>query len=109
MIGLHDQERNVFGCMPGCRHHADLECTEINDTVFRKWLMLEFQSCFRAGSDYRTSLMSDLAVSGDKVCMQVGIENMRQRKPALGGGMQVPVHVPQRVYQYPPFRIVRSD
>lgn len=32
-----------------------------------------------------------------------------QRKTQFGRGMQVPVHVPKRIYQNPLFRLVRSD
>src|SRR5919108_3825080 len=39
----------------------------------------------------------------------MGIKNMCQCKPTLGGGMQIPVHVAQRVDEYCLFRVMRAD
>src|SRR5258707_1101492 len=72
-------------------------------------MILKGNSSLCARADDYTRLICDLAIARDKVCVQVGIENMCQPKTKLGRGMQVPVHVAKRVDQYPFFRIVRSD
>jgi hypothetical protein len=39
----------------------------------------------------------------------MGIENMRQRDAKIGSGMQVPIHVTERIDQYPPLGFMRAD
>src|SRR5688572_18925888 len=99
----------MFRRMPGSSHNLDLKCAHINNRIFIEWLMVEAKSCSSAGADDRTGLICDLAITRNKVGVQMGIQNMRQCKTKLGRGMQVSVHVSKRVDQYPFLRIVRSD
>ena len=98
----------MFRRMSWCGHHTDLECAYINNTLLRERVMLESQLRRRAGADHRPGLIRDLAAAGDKVRVQVGIEDMCQLNPTLGSGVQVSVHITKRVYQYPFFCVVRS-
>ena len=95
--------------MAGCGHYMDLESPQIQDAVFGEWVMVESQFRFRACTNYRAGLMRELAVARDEVCVQMGIENMCDLNPALGSGMQVSVHVTQRVDQDSFFCVVGSD
>src|SRR5258706_7864724 len=71
--------------------------------------MIETKCCSSTRANDRADVMRDFAVAGNKICVQVGIKNIRQLNPKLGRGMQVPVYVTQRVDQYPFFRVVRTD
>ena len=95
--------------MAGRGHYMDLESARIQDAVFGEWVMVESQFRFRACTNYRAGLMSELAVARDEVCVQMGIENMCDLNPVLGSGMQVSVHVTQRVDQDSFFCVVGSD
>ncbi len=99
----------MFRRMAGRCHYPNLECPQINDRLFCQGLVIESQLCFCAGADDRAGLMSDLAVAGDEVCVQVRIKDMRQLNPKLSSGMQVPVYVAQRVDQDPFFRRVGTN
>ena len=108
-IRLKDKIRYMFRRMTGRRHHADLESTHIYDRIFTERLMVETNFSLRTGANLRAGLMCDLAAAGDEVRVQVGVQYMCERKPALGRGMKVTVHVAERIDQNPFFGIVRAD
>src|SRR6266498_4805576 len=87
----------------------DLEPTQINNAVFCKRLVIEANFCFGTRADHRAGLIGDLAAARDKVCVQMGIEYMRQRQTPLRNSVQILIHVAERIDQYPLFCIVRSD
>src|SRR4030095_1408212 len=90
-------------------HDSNLECTQVDNGVFGQWMVFKTHACLGACTDERAGLMRQLAVARDKVRVQMGVENMCQRKTKIGSGRQVPIHVAQRVYQNPLFGFVGTD
>lgn len=99
----------MFRSMPGCGDYMDLKCTQINNTFLGQGLVFKSDLCFGARANHGTGLMGKLAIAGDKVSVQVGIKYMRQRKSPLIGGLQVLIHVAQRIDQDPLFGVVGSN
>lgn len=99
----------MFVGVTGRGHDADLESAKVDDRIFGEGCVIKADVRVCAGADDGVGFMRDFAIAGDKVCVQVGVEDMRQRKTKLGSGMQVPVHVAKRVDQNPLFGFVRAD
>jgi hypothetical protein len=102
-VGFEHEKGNVLGRMSRRSHHTDLKGAQINHGVFGQRLVVKAKTCLRARADRRAGLGCNLAIAGNKIGVQVGIEDMRQRKTALMGGMQVPVYVAKRIDQNPLF------
>src|SRR5512141_1481793 len=65
--------------------------------------------CLCAGANLCVRLAGDLTIPGDKIGMQMGVENVRQRDAKIGRGMQIPVHIAERIDQNPLFGFMRAD
>jgi hypothetical protein len=95
--------------MTGCGHDANLERAHVNDRIVSEGLVIKTNASLCAGADHRTGLICQLKIPGNKIGVEMGIQNMCQLNPKLGRRMQISVHVPKRVDQDPFFCIVRAD
>ena len=95
--------------MTGRCHHTDLKRAQVDDRIFRQRFVFKANMRGGAGADLRACLMCDLAASGNKIRMQVSIEDMRQLNPTLGCDVQITVHIAKRVDQNPLLSIVGAN
>jgi hypothetical protein len=66
----------------------DLECTHVDDGFFGEGIMIEAGFCIRACADHCAGLVRDLKIAGDEICVEVGVEDMRQLNPVLMAGSE---------------------
>jgi hypothetical protein len=78
-----DQKTHMLGCVTGSMEHADSAVADLDHIAFREWFESVADPGTRAESQCRAQLLRELTGTGRMVCVDVGVDHIRDAQPML--------------------------